>query len=70
MFVMVHAEYATNDFKFLGVSKMKLSRLLKHLVYDGVYADANERVAGGGSLELKKYVIQLLGLNENSLTGN
>ena len=30
----------------LGVTKTKLSRLLKHLVYDGVYADNEERVSG------------------------
>ena len=54
----------------LGVTTSKLSRILKHLVYDGVYADVEERVAGGGCLELKKNLIQILGLDENSITGN
>ena len=54
----------------LGVTKMKLARILKHLVYDGVYADQEECIEGGGSLELKKHIPNLLGLHENSLTGN
>ena len=54
----------------LGVTKSKLSRLLKHLVYDGVYAGKEERIAGGGSLELKKHITEALGLMENSITGN
>ena len=37
----------------LGVSESQLSKILKHLIYDGVYADVEERVAGGGCLELK-----------------
>ena len=43
---------------------------LKHLVYDGVYADSEERLMGGGSLELKKNVTKELNLNKNSITGN
>ena len=31
----------------LGFTKMRLSRVLKHLVYDGVYASPEERIAGG-----------------------
>ena len=54
----------------LGVTKTKLSRLLKHLVYDGVYADQEERIEGGGSLELKKHVTNILGLEDHSITGN
>ena len=54
----------------LGVTKSKLARILKHLVYDGVYADVEERIAGGGCLELKKHVIKELGLNSNSISGN
>ena len=54
----------------LGVTKSKLSRLLKHLVYDGVYADVEERISGGGSLELKKNVARVLGLENNTITGN
>ena len=54
----------------LGFSKTKLSRVLKHFVYDGVYADKEERIAGGGSLELKKNVADILGLESSSITGN
>ena len=52
------------------MTKSRLARILKHLVYDGVYADVEERIAGGGCLELKKHVIKELGLNSNSITGN
>ena len=54
----------------LGLSKSKLSRILKHFVYDGVYADKEERVKGGGCLELKKHVAEVLGLDDESITGN
>ena len=54
----------------LGFTKMRLSRVLKHLVYDGVYASPEERIAGGGSLDLKKHVSEILGLDPESLTGN
>ena len=54
----------------LGVTTSKLSRILKHLVYDGVYADVEERVAGGGCLELKKHVEKLLSLDPGCITGN
>jgi hypothetical protein len=43
---------------------------LKHLIYDGVYASMEERVAGGGSLELRKHIIKELGLDEDDITGN
>ena len=54
----------------LGFSKSKLSRILKHFIYDGVYADKEERVEGGGCLELKKHVAEALGLDDDSITGN
>ena len=37
----------------LGVSRSKLALMLVHFVYDGVYASKDERVNGGGCLELK-----------------
>ena len=55
---------------FTGVTETKLSKLLKHLIYDGVYASMEERVAGGGSLELRKHIIKELGLDEDDITGN
>ena len=54
----------------LGVSESQLSKILKHLIYDGVYADVEERVAGGGCLELKKHVEKLLSLDPGCITGN
>ena len=38
-------------------------------MYDGVYADSEERLMGGGSLELKKNVTKELNLNKNSCYG-
>lgn len=54
----------------LGVSKIRLARILKHLTYDGVYANVEERIEGGGCLELRKHVIALLELDDDALTGN
>ena len=54
----------------LGLTNTKLARTLRHLVYDGVYASKEERVRGGGSLDLKKHVSDLLGLDDGELTGN
>ena len=54
----------------LGYTKSKLSQVLKHFVYDGVYANSEERTSGGGSLELRKYVEKELNLEPNSITGN
>ena len=54
----------------LGVTKTKLSKILKHLIYDGVYADKEERLLGGGCLELKKNVAKQLELDPGSITGN
>ena len=42
----------------LGVTRTRLASMLVHFVYDGVYATKEERVSGGGSLELKKKVAQ------------
>ena len=54
----------------LGVSETRLSKILKHLVYDGVYASQEERIRGGGYLDIRKHVSELLGLDKNTLTGN
>lgn len=40
------------------------------LSFDGVYASAEQRVAGGGCLDLVTMVTQELGLEEGSLTGS
>jgi hypothetical protein len=43
--------------------------LLVHFAYDGVYATKEQRVAGGGSLNLVKFVAVELGLEEGDITG-
>ena len=54
----------------LGVTETKLAKIFKHLVYNGVYASQEERIRGGGCLDIKKHVSDLLGLNNFELTGN
>ena len=44
--------------------------MLVHFVYDGVYATKEERVHGGGCLELKNKVASKLGLDPGSITGD
>ena len=40
----------------LGISRARLAIILLHFAYDGVYATKEERVGGGGSLNLVKFV--------------
>ena len=54
----------------LGISRARLANVLVHFVYDGVYATKAERVAGGGCLELKLKVAELLGLEAGHITGD
>ena len=54
----------------LGLTNTKLARILKHFVYDGVYASNEERIKGGGCLDIKKHVAEVLGLNAGEITGN
>ena len=54
----------------LGVTRSRLAVILIHFVYDGVYATKEERVSGGGCLELKKRVAELLGLDIGQITGD
>ena len=54
----------------LGLTSSKLARTLRHFVYDGVYASNNERIKGGGCLDIKKHVAELLCLGPNEITGN
>ena len=54
----------------LGVSRSKLALMLVHFVYDGVYASKDERVNGGGCLDLKNKVASKLGLEPGSITGD
>mgnify|MGYP001167003868 FL=1 len=53
----------------LGVSETRLAMMLVHFTYDGVYATSEERIHGGGCLNLIKNVAALLGLNEGAITG-
>ena len=43
--------------------------MLVYFVYDGVYATNEEKVSGGGCLELKIKVAEKLGLENGSITG-
>ena len=52
----------------LGLTKTQLALTLKHFVYDGVYATTEERTHGGGSLNLIKFVADILNM-KNELTG-
>ena len=54
----------------LGVTKTKLSLILKHFTYDGVYATSEERTHGGGCLNLTKNVASILGLDDDAITGH
>ena len=54
----------------LGITRSKLSTILVHFVYDGVYATKEERVYGGGSLELKHHVAESLGLDIGDITSD
>ena len=53
----------------LGLSRTLLAGRLLHFAYDGVYALREQRVAGGGCLDLPAAVAEELGLEEGSLTG-
>ena len=63
-----------NDGKSFFTSLLKQFCSLKLKKYNccnhSVYADKEERIAGGGCLELKKNVAKLLGLDEKSISGN
>ena len=54
----------------LNLTKADLANKLRHIVYDGVYADTKERVAGGGSLNIVHHVETLLDLPEGTITGS
>ena len=54
----------------LGITRTRLASVLVHFVYDGVYATKDERVSGGGCLELKNHVAELLGLDVGHITGD
>ena len=54
----------------LGITRTRLASVLVHFVYDGVYATRDERVDGGGCLELKKKVAEILGLEAGHITGD
>ena len=54
----------------LGVTRTRLASMLVHFVYDGVYTTRQERVKGGGSLELKKKNAESLGLEDGYIKGD
>ena len=48
----------------LGITESRLADVLKYLSYDGVYAEKEERVAGGGSVKIGLSVAQVLNRSE------
>ena len=52
----------------LGVSKSRLSLILRHMPYDGVYATTAQRTGGGGSLNLIRWMEMFLGVEDGSIT--
>ena len=53
----------------MGISRIRLRDILVHFAYDGVYATTEQRVGGGGSLNLTKFVALELGVEEGDITG-
>ena len=54
----------------LGISELRFSQVIKHFSYDGVFADKEERVSGGGCLQLRKNMEEQLGKDEGDLKGD
>ena len=54
----------------LKITSEAIGRKLRHVVYDGVYADTLERVRGGGSLSLVGHLEEHLGLEPGTITGH
>ena len=53
-----------------GWSIPQLADKLVHMTYDAVFAKAEERVRGGGSLSLRSHVCAELGLDTGSISGD
>ena len=53
-----------------GWYKPQLVYRLVHITYDGVFADAEDRVRGGGSLSLRSHVRAELGQEAGSISGD
>ena len=53
-----------------GWSRPQLADRLVHITYDGVFAETDERVRGGGSLSLRSHVCTELGLEAGSISGD
>ena len=51
------------------MTRNQIAKIFSHCVYDGVYATAEERVRGGGSLSLKTKFAIWLGLPEDEFNG-
>ena len=53
----------------LGLTTDGLARVVKHFIYDGVYATPEERIKGGGSLSLTHFFAQEVGLQQKDISG-
>ena len=54
----------------LGLTKQEVGEKFRHGTYDGVYASADERVAGGGCLSLMHHFANWCELPEQNFSGN
>ena len=54
----------------LGYDRFGLAQVLVHFVYDGVFANKEERVGGGGSLSLRREMCKQLGLEDGAISGD
>ena len=54
----------------LGYNRFGLAQSLVHFVYDGVFANKEERVKGGGCLSLRKEMCKQLGLDDGAISGD
>jgi hypothetical protein len=53
----------------LGMTRTRLANTVRHFAYDGVYATFEQRVDGGGSLNLVNYIAEELDLDVGDITG-
>ena len=52
-----------------GLTRTEIKEKLVHVSYDGVYAEREERIRGGGSLSLRSNLETKLNLEKGSITG-
>ena len=66
------------DYDSVGTAEMTMEVMMRilqisetrHFSYDGVFADKEERISGGGCLQLRKNMEEILGKDEGDLMGD